>query len=79
MSRGYQCFKTRERSVYCSSYEVRNHDEGAAWVSQAMEHFGIHSSDLLGRPYLSNNQPAGAIIYPALEETSGAVGEAEMR
>jgi hypothetical protein len=60
----FQCFKTKSRDVYSSSYQVKNHDEGAAWVQQAMEHFGIKGSDLLGKPYTSNIIPTTATIYP---------------
>jgi hypothetical protein len=60
----YQCLKTKARDVYCSSYKVKNHDEGAAWVRDCMAHYGIQGSDLLGRPYLSEDQPDGAIVWP---------------
>lgn len=61
---GYQLFKTRARDVYCSSTQFSNHDEGAAWVTAAMKHFGIQGNDLLGKPYTSESQPDGAIIWP---------------
>lgn len=60
----YQCFKTLARDEYCSSTKFRNHDEGALWVGECMEHFAIQANQLLGRPYESNDQPARAIIWP---------------
>lgn len=66
----YQCFKTREREVYCSSYKVRNHDEGREWVTNTMAHFGINGSDLLGKPFERDSQPDGAIIFPAMMQES---------
>ncbi len=60
----YQCFKTRDRDVYCSSYKVKNHDEGAAWVQQALQHFNLQASDILGKPYEENSVPRNAIEYP---------------
>ena len=61
----YQCFKTVNRTVYCSSYAVKNHTEGAAWVSSAMQHFSIQSNELLGRPYEADSIPSAAMTYPA--------------
>lgn len=60
----YQCFKTLSRDVYCSSYEVKNHDEGADWISQAIQHFGLKANDIKGKPYESDDIPNGAITYP---------------
>lgn len=60
---GYQCFKTKDRDVYCSSKEFKNHDEGAAWIALAMAHFNIQASDLLGKPYTADSQPDGATIW----------------
>lgn len=60
----YQCFKDISRNVYCSSYKVKNHAEGAAWVGQAITHFGLRSNDLLGQPYQSDDIPKGARTYP---------------
>ena len=47
----YQCFKTKDRDVYCSSYEVKSHAEGAIWVRDCMEHYSIKGNDLLGKPF----------------------------
>lgn len=58
----YQCFKTRDRTVYCSSYQVRNHAEGAVWVKRCMENFGIQG--LAGKPYESDDQPRDATLWP---------------
>jgi hypothetical protein len=60
----YQCFKTLERDVYCSSYKVKSHDEGAEWVRQALAHFSLQASDIKGKPYEANNIPEGATTYP---------------
>lgn len=60
----HQAFKTRAREVYCSSYIVRNHTEGAKWVGECMAHFGIKGSDLLGKPYLEDDCPDGATVWP---------------
>jgi hypothetical protein len=60
----YQCFKTKDRDVYCSSMEFKNHDEGKAWVTDCMAHFGIRADQLLKKPYESEDQPRGAIIWP---------------
>lgn len=60
----YQCFKTRARDVYCSSYPVNNHAEAAIWISQAVEHFELRGNDILGKPFESDDIPAGAITYP---------------
>lgn len=59
----YQCFKTINRTVYCSSYQVKNHAEGAAWVRQAMEHFAIRANEL-NDTYEKDKIPSGAIQYP---------------
>jgi hypothetical protein len=61
---GHQCFKTKSRDVYCSGYIVKNHDEGAAWISDALVHFDLRASDILGKPYIKENIPAGAIVWP---------------
>ena len=60
----YQCFKTIERDVYCSSYKVKNHDEGAAWVREALAHFNLRGNDIKGKPYEEDNIPDGATTYP---------------
>jgi hypothetical protein len=60
----YQCFKTIDRDVYCSSYKVKNHTEGADWVKQALEHFNLQADDILKKPYESDDIPNGATTYP---------------
>lgn len=60
----YQCLKTNARQVYCSKNKLKSHDEGNAWVKRCMEHFGINSNELKGKPYLSDSIPNGAIVYP---------------
>jgi hypothetical protein len=59
----YQCFKTTSRDVYCSSQQFKSHQPAATWVAQCMEHFNIRANDLLGKPYESNSQPRGAIVW----------------
>jgi hypothetical protein len=59
----YQCFKrVSTRVTYCSRAKKANHAAGATWVGQALAHFGIAANDIQ-KPFLSNNQPAGATIY----------------
>jgi len=60
----YQCFKTKDREVYCSSTEFKSHAEGKAWVTACMANFGIRADQLLGKPYESDDQPSGAKIWP---------------
>lgn len=60
----YQCFKTLARDVYCSSYTVKNHDEGADWVGRALQHFQLKASDIKGKPYEEDSVPSGAILFP---------------
>ena len=60
----HQAFKTKARDVYCSSYIVRNHDEGADWISKCLTHFELRGSDILGKPYLEDDCPKGAIVWP---------------
>ncbi len=60
----YQCFKTKDRVTYCSSYEVKNHTEGAAWIGECMEANGIQASDLLGKPFEKDEIPNGATTWP---------------
>ena len=61
----YQCFKTVNRTVYCSSRTVQNHAAGAAWVRSAIQHVGIQRDELPGRPYEADRIPSGAMTYPA--------------
>jgi len=61
----YQCLKTVDRDVYCSKSKVSSHTFGATWVTNCMAHYGITSSQLSGRPYLSASKPSNATIYPA--------------
>ncbi|HLL04099.1 MAG TPA: hypothetical protein VK539_26170 [Myxococcaceae bacterium] len=60
----YQCFKTTTDQVYCSRTKVRNHAIGASWVSSCIMAHAISSATIRGKPYLSDRQPDGAIIYP---------------
>ena len=70
MAKKYQCFSTKDNEVYCSSYMISNHTEGAIWVSETMAHFDLVEADILGKTYLTDFEPRGAILYPAV---SGAV------
>jgi hypothetical protein len=58
-----QALKTRSRDVYCSGYDVRNHDEGRDWVTRCMENFGLQAADIHS-VYLVENCPRGAIVWP---------------
>jgi hypothetical protein len=60
----YQCFKTTDRTVYCSSTKFKNHDAGATWVAQCIAHFRLRADELVGRPYEKQSQPAGAVVWP---------------
>ena len=60
----YQCFKTKARDVYCSSYEVKNHDEGSEWIGDCLKHFGLKGSDIHQKPYLADDPPDDATVWP---------------
>jgi hypothetical protein len=60
----YQCFKTRERTVYCSSTQFKSHQPASEWVRQCMANFNINGQDLHGKPFESDDQPDGATIWP---------------
>jgi hypothetical protein len=60
----YQCFKTTDRTVYCSSQTFKSHQPAAEWVANCMAHFNIQGNDLHGKPYESDDQPKNAVIYP---------------
>lgn len=60
----YQCFKMTSRDVYCSKDKVSGHDKGSEWVSAAFAHYKLKGDDMKGKPYPSDDQPKGAIIYP---------------
>ncbi len=64
----YQTVKFRSGTVapdvtYCSSKKYKNHDEGAAWVKALMEHFGLTSANMVGKPKEADSQPDGATIW----------------
>lgn len=61
---GYQCFKTDERTVYCSLKEIRSRDEGDEWIRTACYNFDLRVDQIYGKPYVSTYQPNGAIIWP---------------
>lgn len=58
----YQCLKTIERTIYCSSVKFKNHDEGSAWVGRVMSNHDLSANNIIGKPYTSNVIPRGAII-----------------
>ena len=60
----YQCFKTIDRTTYCSSTQFKNHDEGADWISRCIEHFQLKANDLKGKPWEADSQPDNATIWP---------------
>jgi hypothetical protein len=60
----YQCFKTRARVTYCSSSRFRSHAEGAVWVGECLTAHGLQGNDLLGKPFESEDQPDGAVVWP---------------
>jgi len=60
----YQCFKTKDRDVYCSSQTFKSHATAAEWVAACMSNFGVTASELLGKPYEADSQPRGATIWP---------------
>ncbi|MDF5725995.1 MAG: hypothetical protein PUP91_37210 [Rhizonema sp. PD37] len=43
---GYQCFKDKARTTYCSENKVRNHAEGNAWIKRALAHFKLKGNDM---------------------------------
>jgi hypothetical protein len=60
----YQCFKTLDRTVYCSSQQFKSHAPAATWVADCMAHYSIPADQLRGKPYEAYAQPSGAIIWP---------------
>lgn len=60
----YQCFKTLDRTVYCSSMTFKSHAPAALWVQDCLAHFGLQGSDIHGKPYEADSQPRNAVIYP---------------
>lgn len=60
----YQCFKTKDRTVYCSSTQFKNHTAGATWVAQCIAHYRLRADQILGKPYEEDDQPRGAVVWP---------------
>ena len=60
----YQCFKTTDRTVYCSSMQFRNHTTAATWVGQCIAHFNLRADQLSGKPYERDDPPTGAVVWP---------------
>ena len=60
----YQCFKTKARTVYCSSQTFKSHTPAATWVATCMASYGIRADQILGKPYEADSQPAGATLWP---------------
>lgn len=60
----YQCVKKRDRTAqYCSSYQVKSHQEGNLWVKALIEHLGLPATDFM-KPTESDSIPDGAVTYP---------------
>jgi hypothetical protein len=65
MPKGYQSFqRTSTRVTYCSKDKYANHDLAKAWVTRALEHFGIQASDTKSYNYPLDSQPVRATIWP---------------
>jgi hypothetical protein len=61
---GYLCFKTDDRTVYCSLKKIKSRNEGRRWIRAACGNFDLRVDQIYGRPYMSTRQPSGAIIWP---------------
>jgi hypothetical protein len=61
---GYQCFKTDDRTVYCSLNKVKSPGEGRRWIKAACGNFDLRVDQIYERPYMSTHQPSDAIIWP---------------
>ena len=59
----YQCFKTIARNVYCSSKKYDSHPEAKPWIAACLKQYSLESNEILGKPYLSDDQPRNAIVY----------------
>jgi len=42
----YQCIKTPDPAVYCSSSKVKNHDAGNKWVKMAIAHWDLTAAGI---------------------------------
>ncbi len=60
----FQCFKTQDLKVYCSSIQFKNHDEGNAWIKDCLKAHNLQGSDVLGRPFTADSPPDRAILWP---------------
>lgn len=61
----HQCVKTRDRATqYCSSYKVKNHEEGKLWVKALLAHLGNPPATDFLKPTESDSIPDGAVTYP---------------
>jgi hypothetical protein len=61
---GYQCFKTDDRTVYCSLKTIKSHAEGIEWIKAACGNFNLKVDQIFERPYVSTHRPSDAIIWP---------------
>jgi hypothetical protein len=61
---GYQCFKTDNRTVYCSLNKVKDHEEASEWLRAACDNFDLEVDRICGEPYTSTRQPFDAIVWP---------------
>jgi hypothetical protein len=60
----YQCFKTSDRTTYCSSTKYRSHDEAAEWIAACLEAHGLQGNDIHGSPWEAQKLPANAQKWP---------------
>jgi hypothetical protein len=60
----YQCFKTDNRTVYCSLNKVNSHREAREWIKAACANFDLDINLIHGASFMSTQRPIGAIIWP---------------
>ncbi len=66
---GYQCIKTKARDIYCSAKTYKSHPAAEPWVAACVAHYKLKGNDILGKPYVSNDQPKNAIIFAMPKKT----------
>jgi hypothetical protein len=59
----YQCLKTTNGVVYCSSKKLKSHAEGNAWVKKVMAHYNLTANDISGKPFERASQPSNATVF----------------
>lgn len=60
----YQCFKTDNRTVYCSLHKLNSHYEAREWIKAACANFDLDIGLIHGEPFVSTRRPIGAIVWP---------------